>query len=725
MYQSRYHYENQFLSIAVDSLTGEFLELIYKKTGENLIKNSSYLLHQPFQLFASAGEQKIRLFGGDSYAIAGDEALRPRITHQQDDEKIRIQVSYDRLTDGDKSYDVSLIYWIELPLTTAKLHWRLSLANRQPELLIEDVRFPCINGVYFGKTWEDDTLVYPYNAGLKIQNPVGFFCQKSPCIYWKWQEYRYVYSLGNIATGPDEDGLYAMDYSYSGPLSMTWLDYYGDDIGLYFANHDPLPRNCSLRAETYGNSSPGMNFAFVHHPYCTSGTDWHSPQLVAAVHSGDWHRGAEIYRSFRQTHSPLTPSKRPSWFEQSAGLVAHYDFKYQNGGVVHRYEDIPRLLDEARELGLNHLLLAGWHHGGFDHGFPEYRTDEDLGSEEEFRNAVGTVREKGGHISFYINSRIANTKYDPSGDFTAQNAVRQQDGSPFVEVAGNLKFAVMCVHAPQWRRRLQDAVRYATQKIGADGVYLDQLAMAPPCICHNPAHGHHFDDWNSGYHSLLQEISQNTSDVPMSMLVEGVSDAYRGETSGSLISTFSYYCTGSFPELYKYTYPEQILVDMLYPESNMAMRPVHIGQASTDIINKAFVTGAYFWIYDLVDDNSFHRDPKQLHYLKDVIALRNYWLQHFGHGVFRDTDGILEIPETLVKRFDVPHGVLLAVARAECSSTECAILSHNRITEAAAYTVTKGIVEKYPLDYKHTDGKWTFPLPQKPISLIVFNERKQ
>ena len=211
----------------------------------------------------------------------------------------------------------------------------------------------------------------------------------------------------------------------------------------------------------------------------------------------------------------------------------------------------------------------------------------------------------------------------------------------------------------------------------------------------------------------------------MSMLVEGVSDAYRGETSGSLISTFSYYCTGSFPELYKYTYPEQILVDMLYPESNMAMRPVHIGQASTDIINKAFVTGAYFWIYDLVDDNSFHRDPKQLHYLKDVIALRNYWLQHFGHGVFRDTDGILEIPETLVKRFDVPHGVLLAVARAECSSTECAILSHNRITEAAAYTVTKGIVEKYPLDYKHTDGKWTFPLPQKPISLIVFNERKQ
>lgn len=723
MYQSRYHYENTLLSVAIDSLTGELLELIYKPTGENLIKNSSFLLHQPFQLFASLGEQKIRLFGGDAYAIARDAQLKPKIAHEETENALLIRVSYDKLTDGEKSYEIPLRYQIELPKDTSELHWQLSLSNRQPELLIEDLRFPCLNGVYLGETWKDDTLVYPYNAGLKIQNPVEFFCEKSPCIYWKWQEYRYIYSLGNIASGPDQDGLYAMDFSYSGPLSMTWLDYYGEDIGVYFANHDFLHRTCSLRAETYGTSSPGMNFSFVHHPYCENGENWNSPPLVTAVHQGDWHRGAEIYRTFRQNNAPAKKPKRPDWFEQSAGLVAHYDFKYQNGGVVHRYEDIPRLLDEAREMGLNHLLLAGWHHDGFDHGFPEYYTDADLGTEEEFREAVGRVRKKGGHLSFYINSRIANTKYDSTGAFTAENAVLQKDGSPFVEAAGNrdLNFAVMCVHSPEWRRRLQSAVRYATDRIGADGVYLDQLAMAPPCICHNPSHGHSWDNWNKGYRSLLEQINKDAAiDTPTAIIAEGVSDAYNADTSGFLISTFSYYCTGSFPELYKYTFPEQILVDMLYPESNMAMRPVHIGQASTDLINKAFVTGSYFWIYDLVDDNTFHRDPKQLRYLKDVITLRTYWLQTFGHGIFRDTDGLLEIPGALVKRFELPNGVLLAITQKQAAHRESSMEYHASIAGATVYTVKDAAVQKRPMPYSIQEGKVTFSLPDEPVSLIVF-----
>lgn len=724
MYQSRYHYENELLSVAIDSLTGELLELIYKPTGENFIKNSCFLLHQPFQLFTSLKGEKIRLFGGDTYSIARDAQLKPHITHDETENALRIQVSYDKLTDGEKSYKIPLCYQIELPKNAAELHWRLSLSNCQPELLIEDLRFPCLNGVYLGDTWEDDTLVYPYNAGIKIQNPVGFFSEKSPCIYWKWQEYRYVYSLGNIAAGPDEDGLYAMDFSYSGPLSMTWLDYYGEDLGIYFANHDSLPHNCSLRAETYGVGSPGMNFSFVHHPYCENGGSWNSPPLVTAVHRGDWHQGAEIYRSFRQNNVPPEKTKRPRWFEQSPGLVAHYDFKYQNGGIVHRYKDIPCLLDEAREMGLNHLLLAGWHHDGFDHGFPEYHADADLGTEEEFREAVSTVRQKGGHLSFYINSRIANTKYDPTGAFTAENVVLQQDGSPFVEAAGNrdLNFAVMCVHSPEWRNRLQSAVQYATERIGADGVYLDQLAMAPPCICHNPAHGHSWNDWNEGYRSFLKQINNKTStDAPMSIVAEGVSDAYNADVSGFLVSTFSYYCTGAFPELYKYTFPEQILVDMLYPESNMAMRPVHIGQASTDIINKAFVTGSYFWVYDLVDDNTFHRDPKQLRYLKDIITLRTYWLETFGHGIFRDTDGLLEIPGALIKRFELPGGLLLAVAQKQAACGECSMEYSSQIAGAAVYTVKETAVQKRPLSFSAQEGKVTFSLPQDPISLIVFD----
>ncbi|MFQ9802276.1 MAG: hypothetical protein ACLR23_28985 [Clostridia bacterium] len=47
MYQSRYHFTNGKMSVAVDSMTGELLELVHAQSGENLIKNSSFQLPQP------------------------------------------------------------------------------------------------------------------------------------------------------------------------------------------------------------------------------------------------------------------------------------------------------------------------------------------------------------------------------------------------------------------------------------------------------------------------------------------------------------------------------------------------------------------------------------------------------------------------------------------------------------------------------------------------------
>ena len=49
-YQSRYHLSNGLLSLALDSLTGELLELVHEETGENLIKNHTYALPQPLRL---------------------------------------------------------------------------------------------------------------------------------------------------------------------------------------------------------------------------------------------------------------------------------------------------------------------------------------------------------------------------------------------------------------------------------------------------------------------------------------------------------------------------------------------------------------------------------------------------------------------------------------------------------------------------------------------------
>ena len=54
-YKSRHHITNGYLSLSFDSSTGELLEFNWEKTGENLIKNHSYALPQPFAVLTGDG----------------------------------------------------------------------------------------------------------------------------------------------------------------------------------------------------------------------------------------------------------------------------------------------------------------------------------------------------------------------------------------------------------------------------------------------------------------------------------------------------------------------------------------------------------------------------------------------------------------------------------------------------------------------------------------------
>lgn len=130
--------------------------------------------------------------------------------------------------------------------------------------------------------------------------------------------------------------------------------------------------------------------------------------ITLALHGGNWYEGAEIYKASR----PKRERKPLGWFGNSIAVCAHYDFKYQNGGVVHRFSDIPSLAATANEQGGDHLLISGWHTDGFDNGFPDYRPDADLGTEEELRSAISGAHERA--LMFLSTSiRACATKNSP------------------------------------------------------------------------------------------------------------------------------------------------------------------------------------------------------------------------------------------------------------------------------------------------------------------------
>ena len=212
------------------------------------------------------------------------------------------------------------------------------------------------------------------------------------------------------------------------------------------------------------------------------------------------------------------------------------------------------------------------------------------------------------------------------------------------------------------------------------GVYLDQLSTKAR-YCYSREHGHTINDWCYGYKAILKALA----DRNLALMGEEVSDEF-----GPYVTHFaqSFYALkdGSFPEMYRYTFPKHRVMDVLYPSKNLAMRPVFVEQNSDYLMQIAFVDGMYFWIYDLEEDNTFERDEEQMRKLKSVIALRKLWLSKYDGGIFRDTVPLFDLPEGChIRCYEMAEGFLLAIANN--SKKEASVcLRSAAVSSAVAHT---------------------------------------
>ena len=92
--------------------------------------------------------------------------------------------------------------------------------------------------------------------------------------------------------------------------------------------------------------------------------------------------------------------------------------------------------------------------------------------------------------------------------------------------------------------------------------------------------------------------------------------------------------------MYRYTFPEHGMVDMIYPSRNLAMRPTFVAQQSERIMAKIFCNDSYYWAYDLVDDNTFARDPIGMKRLKTINYLSVLRKKLMPEAVYHESYGI-------------------------------------------------------------------------------------
>ena len=668
MYQSRLHVTNGMISLAVDALNGEILELIREKTGDNLRKNHVQKARALLDGVLYDGAKKKRFSIPRYLEIRKDPTLKPSVRVRQEPHEGEVLLDYPALVCEGERVEIRASVRIRLPKDDCRSVWTLTLENRTP-WEADDIAFPALDGLWIGESYRDDILVYPHFAGCRIINPTVQLASEPEMITWKWQEYLYRYKIGQETGTLDDRGAYVRQLNYSGEASMLWMDLYDEKegTGLYLTCRNAPRVMKSLRMESFGPGDPGTGLAILHRPALRSGS-WTSEPCVLALHEGDWHWAADDYRAFIQSLPTPGRTGRPAWFAESAGLMAHYDFQYQTGGIVHRFCDIPRLFEEAEKTGFHHLLLSGWNTDGFDYGFPHYTPNPKLGTEQELKDAVAEVQRRGGHVAFYINSRLCNTAFEDQRDRIARSAVMRKDGSLWIEKYGadDLSFATLCINEPSWRQELARTVHYLTHEIGADSMYLDQFAMGTSMQCYHPDHKEHEGNpsaWNQGYIKLLEEMIPDYAPEGMALLIEGCNDLFGPFVSGQLISELHCPFESRMPQVYKYTFPDQMLMDMMNPRRYSAMRPEHVARHSTELLHNAFTMGAYLWCYDLEWDNTWRRDPEQLARLTALVALRTAWLKRYGQGCFRDTVGLADLPDNAqIRRFDLADGVLLACA---------------------------------------------------------------
>lgn len=719
MYQSRLHVTNGLVSLALDALSGEVLEYIDEKAWDNVCKNHVRECPTPLEgvLFAHDGEK--RFYPPRYMHVRRDESVRPQISVTEG----RAEIWYPYLMTDDGKIDVSARVEIVLPQGDVRTLWRLELENRT-DCEVQKVYFPSLTGMWLGETWEDDVLLLPRFAGWEVKNPSKKLADTPPAIQWKWQEYLYEYNLGEMNGAKDARGAYAVELPYSGPASMLWMELYDPDEnrGLYMTCRNASLRMKALRADAMGETRPGVGMSMVHKPCLGKGV-WQSEECVTALHAGDWHWGAEEYRSWFSTLTRPEKTKHiPDWFKQSPGLMAHYDFQYQLGGVVHHFRDIPMLMRQAMDMGFNHLLLSGWHEDGFDFGFPHYTPNHLLGTEEELIRAVQEAKDMGGHIAFYVNARLCNTLFEDQKERVEKSAIRNRDGSVRTERygSGEAPFALLCINDTDWQEHLAQTVKYLTHVIGADGMYLDQLAMAESTYCYHPGHSAHAGDpaaWNQGYDRLLARMRRDYGEDGMGLIFEGCNDAFGPYASGQLITTLGGPFVGRKPEMYRYTFPEQILCDMMNPRRHSAMRPEHVARHATEWLYRAFVNGMYLWCYDLDWDNTFRRDPEQYERLQKVVTLRKKWLCTCGQGTFVDEAGVVDKPrDALVRVYEQPQGLLLAVGCEQGLSGTLSVRWTESAPNAVAFTLEG---EELKFSASLEDGMLTLSLPDTELAVII------
>lgn len=483
---------------------------------------------------------------------------------------------------------------------------------------------------------------------------------------------------------------------YPADLAMQYTMICGGGLTHYLSAYNLGDETFEAWASVIGDDS--ISLANRWYPYIREGR-WSSPENGIALLRGDWHAGADLYRD--------TFGKRfkrpdlPDWIRNDFHGWVQSGLKMEDKPPERRFADIVDLYRRAQEVGLNVIHLYGWSGRGFDTMYPDYdHVHPDLGTEEEFRAAIETVRAMGGRVEIYTNGRLV----DPDSEFYkhggCKGVIVNEDGSEPTEKYGTtVHFKINCPGTSAYREHFKEQLRWIITHIGPHGVQIDQVSCNPAYFCFSKDHEHSkpSNNWIPGTERFLIELREmyRALDPEFYVWIEGMHERFgqhydinQGQTAGP-----PWNIGEPFAEQFKFTYPDYVVTGP---------------STSFDAMCHTFIQGKPFDIgVSNLSDERLRRTLSQL------VATRRAEPDYFLHGIFRDTAGIEiegeNVQARAIKRRD-EQGVLVNLwAVGALDETQCrAIVSGQAIAGSPRVVYPEDAVVSRAEGRFHV--RWTGPL---------------
>lgn len=381
-------------TLTLDAVSGDLRQIAWHEPALELIREPR--LGENFRVLLPLPGQESNYFCSQEQEASAIETDATGVT-----------CTYERLRNGSgEQADVRVEYRIEC--RENGLEFSVSIDNKTDHPVAE-VMFGILGGLHgIGRRAETRSVVPGGHVNL------------APNLFHTFPAGEY--GGGNLGIRHSACGF---PYPGEDGMSMSWASFYNPrkNIGLYFGSHDIETRLTALYlelrpcttsavrgsnwprpADLPGDEPTGLTAGWVNFPYVRRAGVRLGPVRLQ-VHRGDWRTGSEIYRNWFDTHFPVSEA---DWLRDEMAWQSTI-LRNPEDVTVHRFSDLPALAEDARKYDVTAFEILGWDVGGIDRGYPDYQPDPALGSRDDFRAALSSVRAAGVKPVVFANLQVADT----------------------------------------------------------------------------------------------------------------------------------------------------------------------------------------------------------------------------------------------------------------------------------------------------------------------------